>query len=122
MRFEVIAAFILGVLLPLLETCRRGFSHWAVDFTTMFEDYLGGAVLLIGGWAAYTARSWGATFLAVAWGAIAGLMTLSLVSQLEDTVRQTDTEPHNLVVIIIKLLLWSVSVTSLFLSFRRAQN
>lgn len=122
MRFEVIAAFILGVLLPLLETCRRGFSHWAVDFTTMFEDYLGGAVLLIGGWAAYTARSWGATFLAVAWGAIAGLMTLSLVSQLEDTVRQTDTEPHNLVVIIVKLLLWSVSVTSLFLSFRRAQN
>lgn len=122
MRFEVIAAFVIGILLPLLETCRRGFAHWTVDFTTMFEDYLGGAVLLIGAWAVYTARSWGATFLAIAWGAIAGLMTLSLVSQLEDTFRQTDPEPNNLVVIIVKLLLWSVSVTSLFLSFRRTQS
>ena len=120
MRFEVIAAFAIGLLLPVLETARRGITHWTVDFTTMFEDYLGGAVLLIGAWAAYTARTWGATFLAIAWGAIAGLMTLSLVSQLEDTIRGTATEPHNMVVVIVKFLLWSVAVTSLVPSFRRA--
>ena len=121
MRFEVIAAFAIGLLLPVLETARRGITHWAVDFTTMFEDYLGGAVLLIGAWAVTSARSWGTTFLAIAWGAIAGLMTLSLVSQLEDTIRGT-TEPHNMVVIIVKFLLWSVAVSSLVLSFRRAQS
>ncbi|HEX6189994.1 MAG TPA: hypothetical protein VFZ40_18090 [Pyrinomonadaceae bacterium] len=120
MRFEVIAAFIVGVLLPVLETARRGISHWTVDFTTMFEDYLGGAVLLIGAWAAYTARTWGATFLAIAWGAIAALMTLSLVSQLEDTIRQAATEPHNSVVVIVKFLLWVTCVTALVLSFRTA--
>jgi hypothetical protein len=120
MRFEVIAALVIGILLPVLETCRRGFAHWAVDFTTMFEDYLGGAVLLIGAWAAYTARSWGATFLAIAWGAITGLMTLSLVSQLEDTIRGTATEPHNLVVIFVKFLLWATAAGSLVFSFRSA--
>jgi hypothetical protein len=122
MRFEVIAAFIIGALLPVLETCRRGFSHWAVDFTTMFEDYLGGALLLIGAWAAYRGRTWGATFLLLAWASFSGLMTSSFVSQLEDTIRQTATEPHNSVILLVKFLLWSVAVTSVVLSFRRAQR
>jgi len=68
MRFEVIAAFVIGVLLPVLETGRRGISHWAINFTTMFEDYLAGALLLVGGWGAYRSKSWGALFLILAWG------------------------------------------------------
>ena len=120
MRFEIIAAFVIGALLPVLETVRRGISHWAVNFTTMFEDYLGGALLLIGAWAAYRAKSWGALFLALAWGSISGLMTSSFISQLEETLRQTSDEPHNSVVVIVKFLLWSVSLTALILSFRSA--
>ena len=120
MRFEVIAAFVLGALLPVLETVRRGITHWAVNFTTMFEDYVGGAVLLIGAWAVYRAKSWGALFLALAWGSISGLMTSSFVAQLEATLRQTATEPHNLVVLIVKFLLWTVAIVSLVLSFRSA--
>jgi hypothetical protein len=120
MRFEVTAAFAIGALLPLLETARRGISHWAVDFTTMFEDYLGGALLLIGAWAAYRAKWWGTTFLVLAWGSISGLMTSSFISQLEETLRQTADEPHNWVVVTVKFLLWSVSLISLVLSFRTA--
>jgi hypothetical protein len=118
MRFEVIAAFAIGVLLPVLETGRRGISHWAVNFTTMFEDYLAGALLLVGGWAAYRSKSWGALFLVLAWAYFSGLMTSSFVGQLEETLRQTATEPGNLVVLVVKFLLWSVCVTSLGLSFR----
>ena len=88
----------------------------------MFEDYLGGAVLLIGAWAAYREKAWGATFLLLAWASISGVMTNSFVSQLEDTIRQTASEPHNLVVVVVKFLLWSVAITSLVLSFRRAQR
>jgi len=120
MRFEVIAAFVIGLLLPVLETCRRGITHWAVDFTTMFEDYLGGALLLIGGWAAARGRSWGATFLLLAWASVTGLMTSSFASQLEDTIRQTVTEPNNSVVVIVKFLLWVTCVAALILSFRTA--
>lgn len=118
MRFEVIAAFIVGALLPVLETGRRGVSHWTVDFTTMFEDYLGGALLLIGGWVAYRAESWGATFLLLSWASITGGMTISFVPQLEDTIRQTAAEPNNAVVVSVKFLLWATCVTALVLFFR----
>lgn len=120
MRFEVTAAFAIGILLPLLETCRRGISHWAVDFTTMFEDYVGGGLLLIGGWASSRARPWGALFLVVAWAYVTGMMGGSFWYQLEDTFRGTIAEPNNLLVVIVKFLLWGTSVVSLVLSFKRA--
>lgn len=120
MRFEVAAAFVIGILLPVLETARRGISHWAVDFTTMFEDYAGGLLLLIGAWASYRERPWGSVFLVLAWGAISGLMTSSFLAQLEDTIRQTASEPNNMLVVVVKFLLWSTCVVSLVLSFRRA--
>ena len=119
MRFEVIAAFTIGILLPVLETCRRGISYWSVEFTTMFEDYVAGALLLIGGWASYRARPWGSVFLVLAWAYVAGLMGSSFWSQLEETLRQTASEPHNLVVVIVKFLLWGTCVVSLALSFQR---
>ena len=120
MRFEVIAAFVIGILLPVLETGRRGISHWAVNFTTMFEDYLAGALLLVGGWATYRSKSWGPVFLVWAWASFSGLITSSFLGQLEDTLRQTATEPGNGLVVLVKFLLWSVCVVSLVLSFRTA--
>lgn len=120
MRFEIIAAFVIGVLLPVLETARRGINHWTINFTTMFEDYLAGALLLVGGWAAYRSRSWGPVFLVLAWAYFSGLMTSSFVSQVEETLRQTVDEPDNLIVVVVKFLLWSVCVVSLVLSFRIA--
>ena len=121
-RFEVITAFTIGILLPVLETCRRGVGYWGVEFTTMFEDYVAGALLLIGGWAAHRARPWGATFLVLAWAYVAGLMGSSFWSQLEETLRQTASEPHNLLVVVVKFLLWGACVVSLALSFRRAAH
>ena len=120
MRFEVIAAFVMGILLPLLETCRRGLSYWAVAFTTMFADYLAGALLLVGAWATYRMRAWGSTFLVLAWGSVFGLMSSSFWGQLEETLRHTASEPNNLLVVVVKFLLWSTCVVSLVLSFRRA--
>lgn len=88
----------------------------------MFEDYLGGALLLIGGWACVRARPWGTLFLVLAWAYVAGMMGGSFWSQLEGTFRQTMAEPNNLLVVIIKFLLWGTCVVSLILSFRRASH
>jgi hypothetical protein len=120
MRFEIVAAFVIGALLPVLETARRGITHWAINFTTMFEDYFAGALLLIGGWAAYRSKSWGPVFLVLAWAEFSGLITSSFLGQFEDTLRQTASEPNNMVVVVVKFLLWSVCVASLVLSFRTA--
>jgi hypothetical protein len=122
MRLEVKAAFAIGILLPALETCRRGVSEWGVDFTTMFTDYLAGALLLIGAWAAYRVRSWGTLFLVVAWAWVTSMMSGSLWDQVEATLRNTSTEPHNFLVVIVKFLLWSICVLSLVFSFRGASH
>ena len=122
MRFEVIAALVLGVMLPVLETCRRGIQYWSVDFTTMFEDYVAGVLLLIGGWAAYRKRPWGPIFLVLAWAYFTGLMSSSFWSQLEETLRQTSSEPNNSGVVIVKFLLWATCIASLVLSFQNAKR
>src|SRR4029079_5231404 len=122
MRFEVIAAFAIGILLPVLETYRRGISHWAVNFSTMFEDHVAGALLLVGAWAAYRRRQWAALFLVLAWAYVTGMMGGSFWYQLEDTIRGNASEPNNLSVVIVKFLLWGTSVASLILSFRSASD
>ena len=120
MRFEVVAAFIIGFLLPVLETGRRGIGYWAIDFTTMFEDYVAGALLLIAAWASVRAKRWAPLFLVLAWAYFAGLMGSSFWSQLEETLWHTASELNNLLVVIVKFLLWSTCVVSLVLSFQRA--
>jgi hypothetical protein len=122
MRFEVNSAFLIGILLPLLETYRRGIGHWSVSFTTMFEDYLAGTLLLIGGWASYRARPWGRLFLILAWAYVTGMMGGSFWGQLELTLRDIITEPDNLLVVIVKFLLWGTCVASLILSYQRASD
>ena len=122
MRFEIGAAFAIGILLPVLETYRRGVGYWRVETTTMLEDYLAGVVLIFAGWAATRRTRFGATILLVAWAGVTAVMTLSLISQIEDTIRAVELEPHNPVVLCAKTMLWLVCATSLVMSFRAVEQ
>jgi uncharacterized membrane protein YdcZ (DUF606 family) len=120
MRFESVAALAVGVLLPALETYRRGLGHWNVEFTSMFEDYLAGALLLSAAWASFRRHRSELAMLLLAWAWVTGMMTVSFVDQVEVTVRGVNLEPMNTDVLIVKLLLLSTSTTALFKSYRRA--
>jgi hypothetical protein len=117
-RFEVSAAFVIGWLLPVLETVRRGFGHWAVEATTMLEDYLAGALLLLAGLAAARGARFAPPLLLAAWAGVTTMMTISLIGQVEETVRAVDLEPGNSVVLVAKLLLWASCAFALLRSFR----
>lgn len=116
MRFEVTAALVIGILLPVLETCRRGIGQWMSDVTTMFEDYVAGALLLTGAWAVRRNRHWAPLFLVAAWAYVTGMMSSSFWYQLEETVRGIVAEPP--VVLVVKFLLWGTCVLALVSSFR----
>jgi hypothetical protein len=122
MRFEARAALVLGILLPVLETYRRGLAHWRVEFTTMFEDYLAAAVLLAGAWAAFRHWSSQTALLLTGWAWVTGMMMISMVDQIEGTLRGVDLEPRNTDVLVAKFLLFVISAAALLRSFRRAHR
>jgi hypothetical protein len=116
-RFEVIAAILLGVLLPGLETARRGLAYWSVNFTTMFEDYVAGIVLLVAAAGTYKRATWAPAWLIISWSGISFMMLVSTVSQVEKQMRG-DLEPHSLLVLAIKVLLLLASAYALLRSVR----
>jgi hypothetical protein len=118
MRFEAKAALAIGILLPVLETYRRGLGHWGVEFSSMFEDYLAGALLLAGAWAAYRRHFSQGALLLAAWAWVTGMMTISFVDQVEVTIRGVDLEPMNTDVLVVKFLLLATSAAALLGSFR----
>jgi hypothetical protein len=116
MRFDIGAALAIGLLLPALETLRRGLGTWGTDFTTMFEDYVGGALLLLGAWAALRRPAWGTVLLLIAWSYVTGMMSSSVWYQLEETLRGTVGEPAE--VLIVKLLLWATCLAGVITASR----
>lgn len=122
MRFEIVAAYIIGILLPLLETCRRGVGYWSVSTMTMLEDYAGGGLLLFAAILSSRRRRTAPLWLLAAWSAVSAMMALSLLHHLEETLRGADVEPNNAVVLAFKVLLLATSVTALVLSFRRTRS
>jgi hypothetical protein len=120
MRYGAKAAVVMGALLPTLETYRRGWDTWSSNFTTMFEDYWAGLLLLACAWAVARHRPKATLFLLVVWGAVAGMILIATVGQLEATFRATALEARNTQVLVAKLLLLAFSASALVSTFRDA--
>jgi hypothetical protein len=118
-RFDVVAAILLGILLPTLETIRRGIGYWSVNFTTMFEDYLAGVALMVCAVGAMRGARWAPLSLLIVWSGVTSMMLLSTVSQVERHFWGVDPEPRSGVVLCAKLLLLIVCVAALIKSARR---
>jgi len=122
MRYGVKAAIAMGLLLPALETYRRGFGTWRTNFTTMFEDYWAGALLLLCAWVAHRRPGKGILLLLAVWGAVTGMILIATVGQLEATVRGTNLESGNTRVLVAKLVLLAFSASGLVDAFRGASH
>ena len=117
-RFEVITAVLLGLLLPILETVRRGIGYWSVDFTTMFEDYAGGMALLVAALGVWRNARWAPMWMLISWSGVSFMLVLSTTSQIEKHWRG-DLEPHSAWVLATKVLLLLVSAYALKCAVQR---
>lgn len=88
----------------------------------MFEDYLAGVLLLFAAWGALRRKAWARDGLVIAWAWLTGMMTTSLVVQLEDTVRIESPEPDNALVICAKTMLFVVSAWALVSTLRSREG
>ncbi len=122
MRINLWAAIALGILLPTLETIRRGFDHWSVNFTTMFEDYAAGVCLLAAAVGSLLRSSWAATWMVIIWSGTMFMLLISTVSQFERHFWGGDPEPRSGIVLVIKLGLLAISLVALVQSVRDSQR
>lgn len=116
--FEVRAARVLGVGLPLLEVLRRRTD--VRDPAAYVDDFVVGALLWFAASAAARGLPHGRRFLAGAWGVLCGVMWSSVFGQLAaEGLRDVSGLPHG-VVVAAKLALAATAVTYLVLSVRDA--
>lgn len=122
MRFEIVAAYVMGLLLPVLETCRRGFGHWSVSTMTMLEDYAGGGLLLFAAVLSTRGRKTAPLWMVVAWTAISAMLATSFFYHLEETLRGGWSGPRTSLVLAVKSVLLGTSVVALAISMDRCRR
>ena len=108
----------MGVLLPVLETLRR-----RTNFETIsgyVDDYIAGALLLYAAYAVTRGRRSGPVLLVVAWAVLSGGLYGSFFWQLEKGAGLDVGGLPNQTVVVIKGLLYAVSLAGLVLSARSA--
>jgi hypothetical protein len=117
-RFELIAAYVMGVALPLLEVMRRRTSVETV--AGYVDDFIAGGLLLYAARATSRRKPSGPILLVVAWGVLCGGLYGSFFYQLESDAARDVSGLPNATVVAIKGLLYAVALAGLFFSARAA--
>ena len=118
MRFELAAAYAMGIALPLLETLRR-----RTNFDTIagyVDDFIAGGLLLYAASAVSRGRASGPPLLAAAWGVLCGGLYGSFFHQLESDAAHDVSGLANSTVLLVKGGLYAIALVGLVLSVRSA--
>jgi len=118
MRFEVKAAFVMGVALPVLETIRRGTNF--DNIPAYLDDFLIGAFLLFSARAVVRGYSRGRVLLVAAWGVLCGGFYSSFFHQVSNTAPVDVSGYSNGFVILVKGGLYLLAIAALVSSIRAA--
>jgi hypothetical protein len=115
-------AYVMGAIFILGETARRGLDYFAINATTMLEDYSSGILLLLAAAACTAKLSQSTMYLAGAWGYSAGGMFVPFFAHLEAYLRGATFRPDHPIEdvsgIIVKGVIWGICVVAFIASLR----
>jgi hypothetical protein len=113
---EVLAAYILGVLLPVAEVCRRrtDFS----DVPAYVDDFIIGGILLLAARRVSRGHRDGPVLLVAAWGLFCGGMYGSFFGQLTHNGPYDVSGLRNGIVVGVKAIVYLVGIVALVRSVR----
>jgi hypothetical protein len=118
MRFEVLAAWLVGAFLPLAEAFRR-----RTDFSNIpayVDDFLIGGLLLFAAWSVSRGRTTGNILLVVAWATFCGGMYYAFFGQVAASGQNDVSGLPNNIVVAIKGILFATGLAALIRSARAA--
>jgi hypothetical protein len=120
MRFEVAAAWGMGIALPLLEISRRRTNFHPIH--AYVDDLIAGALLLVAARAVRNGRPNADAWLAGAWGVLCGGLYGSFFWQLSEIGQPDVSGQSGAVVVAVKGILLAVALAGFTLSLRRAAS
>jgi len=118
MRFELAAAYAMGIGLPLLETLRR-----RTNFDTIsgyVDDFIAGGLLLYAARAVSRGRPNGPVLLVAAWAVLCGGLYGSFFGQLESAAALDVSGLGNATVVAVKGILYAIALAGLVRAVRSA--
>lgn len=118
MRFELVAAYAMGIGLPVLEMLRR-----RTNFETIsgyVDDFIAGGLLLYAARAVSQKKPRGPVLLVAAWAVLCGGLYGSFFHQVGSSASHDVSGLANLTVVLIKGALYAVALVALGLSLRAA--
>ena len=118
MRFELVAAYVMGVALPLLEVLRRRTNFETVS--GYVDDFIAGGLLLYAARAVSRRKAGGPVLLVVAWAVLCGGLYGSFFRQLEHGASHDVSGLATATVVLVKGVLYAIALTGLALSVRTA--
>jgi hypothetical protein len=118
MRFEVAAAYAMGVGLPLLEALRRKTNFEPLH--SYVDDFIAGGLLLYAAHAVTRSKRSGPVLLAVAWAVLSGGLYGSFFWQLSSDASHDVGGLPNTTVVVIKGVLYAISLIGLVFASRSA--
>jgi|SRR4030095_1131616 hypothetical protein len=120
MRFELAAAYAMGIALPLLEALRRRTN---VDTISGYvDDFIAGGLLLYAARAVSRGRPNGPLLLAAAWGVLCGGLYSSFFGQLESPAALDVSGLARTTVVAVKGVLYAIALVALARSVRSAST
>jgi hypothetical protein len=116
MRFELVAAYVMGVGLPLLEVLRRRTNVETIS--GYVDDFIAGGLLLYAARAVSRRKPRGPVLLVAAWAVLCGGLYGSFFHQLESGASQDVSGLSKATVVLVKGVLYAVALAGLAFSVR----
>lgn len=126
MKTVYILNYIMALLFILGETLRRGPSYIFTNTSTMLEDYISGAILLIAAYFWKQKKDNAPNIMVGAWGYATGGMFIPFWAHLEACIRgETICQDHiysDVEAIILKGLIWIVCISCFIITLKGANK
>jgi hypothetical protein len=112
--------YVMAFVFLVGETARRGIGYFSINATTMIEDYLCGALMVLAAWVWFKGYDLALETMAIAWAYATGGMFVPFAAHLEAWLRAETFRPDHphtdIGSVVLKGVIWAVCLGCLIVT------